>query len=612
MKKSIIILLIALFPAILTAQNVKFTAKAPSQVGVGQRFEIDYTVKAGEYAKNFTPPKVGSNLKIISTTKSTGVSTSISIINGNVKREETYTTTWSVIVEALKTGTVTLQPASAKVSGKVYKSNSVTIKITKDKPQQQRSSNPLSSFFNDPFFNPPQQQRQQASPPANNDIFMRLSANKSTVYVGEPVYAYCQLYVSQRFQLQLQEFNPPTFDKFWTKEVEMPKNITLKPVLYNNHQYLSAVMDKRLLFPQSSGKLEIEPYDASFSLYDSWGFPIGDKKIFSNRQYINVKPLPANKPANFSGAVGSFQISSSIDNQKPAVNDAITITVTVSGSGNFGLFDFPQPDMPKVFEELSPEESENLTVTTTGISGNKTTKFAYIARVPGDYKIPPVEFSYFDPSKGKYFTVKTDTIEIHVSGDSASVNNAYLKPSQYNEIADDIRFIKSNTKLHPVNSFIFKSDTALCLTYLGLILLFALIMLLLRKKIKENANITLVKYKNANKISRKRLKKAREFMQQNKKDEFYQEIINALWGYVSDKLNIDRSKLTRDNVSETFDQNGVSEELKKEFINLIDRVEMSRYAPVEAGENTEELYNKASALISNFEKDFEKNKTKAK
>lgn len=593
--KKLLYILFLLLPLSLLSQNVSFKATAPRQVQEGQRFSIQYIVSANKYADKLILPDF-KNLKVITTSKGTGTNTSVTIINGKMKSQSTYTTSWNVYVEAGKVGNVTILPATATVDGKKYKSNSLTISIVKSSGKQQNNSGNFSNqtspqeVFSDPE-------------PSYNTVFFNITLNKTEVYQGEPVFLNCRLFIQPRYQVQMEDFKPPSFDKIWSKQIDIPKQPQLKRVLFNNKTYLSAVIDKRLLFPQSSGELTIPAYSGTFSLYDSWGFPIGDKSIKSSPKKIRVKPLPQKgKPQNFSGAVGNFKVEYNIDNSEVKVNDPVNFEIKIKGTGNFGIFDVPQITLPKTFEALNPEEKDNLHISESGISGTKTITYSFIARVPGNYKIPPFSFSYFDYNDKKYHTVVSDTFNIKVTG-SSNTSTALNTNNVEQEIGKDIRFIKTgNTNLKPKNNFIFNSNWTLLFVYFGIIVLFLIIMFILRKKIKENADLRTVKFKQANKISRKRLKKAHSFMIQEKKDNFYEEILNALWGYVSDKLNLNESELTRDNLKSVFVHNNIDESLQNDFINLIDKVETSRYAPVDVQQNMNNIYNDAAELINKFEK----------
>jgi hypothetical protein len=509
--------------------------------------------------------------------------------------KNTITHTWQFTAEAPKEGSYTIPSATVKVNGKVYKSKPITITVTKGNPN-------ANSNYNNYSYN--QQQNDASDMPNNNkDIFLNLSTNKTSAYVGEAIYTTAKIY--SRYDISMQEFNPSPFNNFWIKELKMPSQVKAERVLYNNKQYITAVLDKRVIFPQKSGKITIEPYNATFQLYDGWGFPAGTKKVVSNRKVINVKPLPVNKPATFSGAVGDFKISTSIDKTEIYVDDAFSIALTISGVGNFGLFDLPKFSLPNTFESLDPETNDKTSITANGISGSKTVKYSYIARVPGEYKIPQIVFSYFDPAKEKYFTVKTDTITIKVIGDSSSAvmaNPGQIVKTEVTELGNDIHYIKTNTpRLKPKNNFIF-GKSCFYAAFIIPLLIFLFLIIFLRKKIKENADAKYVRYKKADKVSQKRLKTAEIYLQQGKNDVFFQEISKALWGYVSDKFSIPLAELTRETVAETLKNHNISDDLINNFVKIIDTCETARFAPTAINQTSEQIFNDAKELIKSFEK----------
>ncbi len=588
-KINIFLSLILLFSTnLIYAQNVSFQAAVSRNVKAGQRFTIQYTLKGDKRGKNFKFAGV-DGIKILNQSSSQYSSSSTTIINGRVSSESSITVTWNLTAVADKEGTYKIPPATATLNGKTYKSNALTITVGKSSGT---STNSTISSNND--------NQNNDIPVSTKDMFLNVTTNKSTVYVGEAIYTYCKLF--SVYNISLNDFKPSAFDDFWSKELAMPSSVQAKRERINNKNYLTAVLDKRLLFPQKMGQIKIQPYNATLQLYDGWGFPAGTKKVVSNTKTITVKPLPANKPASFTGAVGDFSISSTIDQTEIAVDQAITLTLTVRGTGNFTLFDLPQITMPTTFEALDPESTNNTNPTSQGINGSQTIKYVYIPRVPGEYVVKPIEFSFFDLNQKKYITLHTDTLKITVTGDSSSTSNlSQVAKSDPTQLADDVRFIKEETKLKPINNFFF-GTTSFWLAYLIPLGIFIFLIFFLRKKIKENANTQLVNLKKAQKVSRKRLKTAEKLMHSGEKEKFYEAISLALWGYVSDKMSIPRSELTRDNVVDTLKNKNIDENLINNLIKVIDDCEIARFAPDVSNTNTNEMYKNASTVIQDFEK----------
>ncbi len=572
---SLSIMFVLFFSTNIIAQDVVFYANANKKAKTGEPFIIQYQLKAAVKGKNFIPPNT-SDLNILNI----NISSSTQILRINKQKSKSYTFTWALTVTSNKKGKLVIPPAQVTVNGKTYKSNTLEIYLEKGTSSNNPQNNPNNNHVNQ----------------VNKDIFLSLRTDKTEAYIGEPIYTYTQLY--SRYNVNLSEFNPSSMDNFWIQELPMPSSVKAEYTTLNGKEYLTAVLEKKLIFPQKTGEINIEPYNAVFQLYDSWGFPIGNKKVISNKTKIKVKPLPQNKPEGFTGAIGQFSVSLESDVSEIDIDQAVTLTLKISGLGNFGLFDNPEIIVPKTFETMLPQTETNTKVTNSGIEGNKKIVFTYIPRVPGNYTIKGVTFSYFDPKTKKYVTQITEPIKIKIKGDSTLVKDNSIVPI---EDGNDIRFIKTSTKLKTQNNFIF-GKTKFWLSYIIPLLAFITSIFVMRKKVKENANVELVKSKKADKISTKRLKTASENLKQGNLDVFYDEINKALWGYISDKLSIPISELTRQTVVQTLTNHNVEEQLINDFIQTIDNAETAKYAPTATGFSPENIYQKASEIISTFEK----------
>lgn len=584
---SIYLLFLLLISIGASAQNVHFTADANNNAKTGEPFAVQYKLEAPTKGQNFKYPDV-KDLTVLNVGSSSFSQTTI--INGNYSK--TITLSWTLSVVTSKTGQLSIPAATVTVDGKTYKSNTLTINVTKG------SNNTTYVPSNQSNVVEPNSENRNELP--NKDIFLNLTSNKTEAYLGEPIYIYNRLY--SKYNVNLSEFNPSSMDNFWIQDLPMPNSVKAEYVNLNGSQYLTAVLEKKVIFPQKTGEIKIEPYNATFQLYDGWGFPAGSKKVVSNKKTITVKPLPANKPAGFTGAVGDFEISAVSNVDSLNIDEALIITLTISGIGNFGLFDDPTIKMPNTFESLVPDIKSNTKVTENGIDGSKIFTFTYIPRAPGTYNIKEIAFSYFNPKTKQYYTKKTNPFTVTVLGDSTTLlTNNSVEKSQFNEIAEDIRYIKTNNfSLKQKNNFFF-GKLGFWLAYLIPFIGFLFLIFFMRHRIKENANIELVKSKKADKISKKRLKTAENYIKLGKIDEFYEEITNALWGYVSDKLSIPLASLTRSTAVETFKNSNISEDLITDFVKAIDDCETARYAPSSAGLSPEIIYTKASNVIKSLE-----------
>jgi len=591
-EKWLIAILLILLTQISKSQDVSFTANGPSTVQTGVPFNIVYTCKAPEEGRKFKAPSFNDfNFLGQSTSQSSSFSTTI--INGRIKSEQSIILSWYISLEATKEGTFTIPAATVEVNGKTYSSNSLTIKVTKGLPPSQQNNSVQTPNYDD-FDN--------IAENISSNLFLNVSTNKTSAYMGEPIFVYCKMFSA--YDLNLKDFKPSTFDNFYNKELPMPQQIQAQREKINNKTFLTAVLDKRVLFAQKTGNLSIKPYQATFQLYDGWGFPAGTKKVVSNTKNINIKPLPNNKPNSFSGAVGSnFTISIDKNNFSDLnIDQTYTLTLTIKGTGNIGLFDVPQFNIPSTFEKLSPETSQNTDISENGINGTIQVKYTFIPRVPGNFSIPPFEFSFFDYQKEKYITLTTDSIKIKVNGQANSTSTASSNPSvSTTELTKDINFIKTTTKLQKFDTFII-TKSIYWLLFFSLIVLFITTAILLRKYIQKQSDIAYVKLKNASKVSTKRLKKAQKLLKEKQIEQFYVELLQALWGYISDKFNIPTSELTRQNVAEKLNKINVENTKIDNLISTIDICETARYTPSLITENPNQLFDKVKNTIDSFEK----------
>ena len=589
MKRNLIyILFFLIFSNNSWSQSVSFTAAANKNAKTNETFVIQFKLEAPSKGSNFNYSEV-NNLEVLNVSTSTFQQTSI--INGKVSKS--HTLTWYLTCKANKTGKYNIPAATVTVNGKKYKSNTLSItvgegEVTDEYYARSNQSNDVQSSSNNDVEQP------------NKDIFLNLSTNKTDVYFGEAIYLYTRLY--SKYNVNLTDFTAPTIDNFWIQDLTMPNSVKAEYTTLNGTQYLTAILEKKVIFPQKNLEIIIEPYKAAFQLYDGWGFPAGTKRVVSNKKVINVKPLPANKPASFSGAVGDFNISLDSDVDTINVDEAITLTMTVSGLGNFGLFDDPEITVSNTFDPMMPEIEENTKPTSAGIEGSKKYTYTYVARAPGKYTIKPISFAYFNPKTEKYYTKKTNEITIIVKGDSSEtpIINGITNKSEVNEIATDIRYIKTdNFNLKQKNKFFF-GTIGFWLSYLLPLAAFLFLIIFLRKKIKENANIALLKSKKADKVSKKRIETAKKYLTNNEIDKFYEEITNTLWGYVSEKLSIPLGDLTRETATETFKNHNLDESLITNFISIINDCETARYAPSSDGITPQKIYDRAANILSQF------------
>ena len=590
------ILMMAVIP-LWADDEVSFTATAPDAVVVGDQFRLSYTITTQE-VRNFRAPSIKGFEVLMGPSRST--QSSVQIING--KTTSTQSITFTYILMAKTEGEYTIPGATVTADGNQMVSNSVTIKVLpadKSAGQNQGKGKTGSATI------------------SGNDLFITGTINKTTVYEQEAILLTYKIYT----QVDLRGFDNvqlPDFKGFHSQEVELPTNRRWGLEHYKGRNYQTTIFRQFVLFPQQSGKLTIDAarFDASIAVatqvdpfdFDSFfngggGGYMVKKSLFTPKLSIDVKALP-DKPADFSGGVGDLNITSSINSTSVKTNDAVTVKVVISGTGNLKLLSNPEVKFPEDFEIYDPKSENNFRLTSEGLSGNKVIEYLAIPRNPGDYKIPPVSFTYFDVKSKSYKTLTTEGYNLHVEkgeGDATQTIANFTNKDEVKVLNEDIRFIKQNeVKLTPRGQFFF-GTLGYWLFYLIPTLVFIIFFILYRKQIAANANVAKVRTKKANKVAVKRLKLAGKLLSDNKKDEFYDEVLKALWGYVSDKLSIPMSRLSKDNVEEDLRNYGVAEGLIAEFLKVLDNCEFARFAPSDANQGMDKIYAEALDIISKME-----------
>lgn len=580
-----LIIAITLLTGIISAaygQDVAVTANAPSTVKSGQAFRIEYTLNV-QGAQLGQPDLTGLDYYGASTSQS------VSIVNGSmtVKYSVYYT------VAAPNAGTYKIPPVTAEYNGKTYKSKELVI-TAQDNPQQNQAQNQGGSQNQQPS-----QAEEQVS--GSGNLFIDVNVNKKEVYVGQHIVLSAGFYSRYNIQ-EIADTKLPSYNGFWVKEISTPSRITLQQKLINGVPYSYGLLHKKVLIPQRAGELVIEPYSIDFITRE--GFWDSYKRTGkSTAKTIKVKQLPSPKPDNFGGAVGSFNISMTADKEEVKLDDPLTIKVTLTGNGNIQLCEAPKVDIPSAFEAFPPKSAENIKTDDNGMSGTRTFSYVAIARQPGEITIPAVKFSYFDLASKSYKTVSTNELTIKITGERDSTATAFtggVIKSDVENLGSDIRFIKQGFELKS-KKFGFFNSFEFWMIILVLALAFTAVILLRLQQIKNNANLAAVKNRKAGRTSRKRLKKAAEFMKQNKKDEFYEEVLNALWGYLGDKLEMPASELTRDNVVEKLGDKGVSKDAVEPFVNTLNDCEFERYAPSGLARPLQDMYTRAAEAIEQME-----------
>ena len=591
------------------ADDVVFQASAPKQVVLGKPFQISYSVN--QRAKNFRAPEF-VDFDVLAGPY-TSQSSSTSFVNG--KRSSVINLTFTYTIMAQKEGTFSIAPATIMVSGEQYRSNG--LKITVLPPDEEEHADASRSGSNSSNAKASSSGSNSGSAVSGENIFMKTIVSKTKVKEQECILLQYKIYWAG---VDLAQFTNntqiPEFKGFLKQDLEQGE-IQTNLEHYNGRNYNTAVIYQTLLYPQRAGEVKIEP--ASFeavlrvqnranvrSLFEEFygSYTNVTKTLNAPGTTIHVSSLPSGKPAGFSSGVGQFSIQSSISSQDITTNDAVTIRLTIQGTGNMKLVKTPAVDWPEGFEVYDPKVQNNFKSTTAGVSGTKSIEYLAIARAAGDYTIPPISFSYYDTQADEYRVLQTPEYTVHVARDAAdqsqqTVVNTFVDKEDIRQLGTDIRYIHT-TALPAVREPLLSGFTGLWwLLYLVPTLLAALLFVVFRKRIRENADESRVRYKKAGKVAQKRLKKAKKLMSESNAA-FYEEIERAAWTYLSDRLSIPTAELNKDNIAEILRAKGTAEALIQQVREVLSTAEFARYAPSAAG-SMQDLYSATESLINALE-----------
>ena len=591
------------------ADDVVFQANAPKQVVLGKPFQISYSVN--QRAKNFRAPEF-VDFDVLAGPY-TSQSSSTSFVNG--KRSSAINLTFTYTIMAQKEGTFSIAPATIMVSGEQYRSNG--LKITVLPPDEEEHADANRSGSNSSNAKASSSGSNSGSAVSGENIFMKTIVSKTKVKEQECILLQYKIYWAG---VDLAQFTNntqiPEFKGFLKQDLEQGE-IQTNLEHYNGRNYNTAVIYQTLLYPQRAGEVKIEP--ASFeavlrvqnranvrSLFEEFygSYTNVTKTLNAPGTTIHVSSLPRGQPAGFSSGVGQFSIQSSISSQDITTNDAVTIRLTIQGTGNMKLVKTPAVDWPEGFEVYDPKVQNNFKSTTAGVSGTKSIEYLAIARAAGDYTIPPISFSYYDTQADEYRVLQTPEYTVHVARDAAdqsqqTVVNTFVDKEDIRQLGTDIRYIHT-TALPAVREPLLSGFTGLWwLLYLVPTLLAALLFVVFRKRIRENADESRVRYKKAGKVAQKRLKKAKKLMSESNAA-FYEEIERAAWTYLSDRLSIPTAELNKDHIAEILRAKGTAEALIQQVREVLSTAEFARYAPSAAG-SMQDLYSATESLINALE-----------
>lgn len=586
------ITLALLMPVVVLAQ--KITVQGPTHVSVGEQFQLRYIVNTTD-VKNFRIGNVPDAFDVLMG-PSTSTQQSFSFVNGHTSQQSSVTYTY--VLMAQKNGTFVIPSAKATVAGNAAVSSALKINVS-GKSQQGGGGNAQGQS---------RRVDRAGSRISGNDLFMRVTANKHSVYEQEPILLTYKVYT--QVELTALEGKMPDLQGFHTQEIPLPQQKTFHIETINGRPYNCVTWSQYVMFPQMSGKLTIpsltfngivmqqnttvDPFEAFFN--GGSGYIEVKKSISAPSVAINVLPLPA-KPAGFSGGVGHFTVSSSVDKKTVKAGEPVNVRIVVSGVGNMKLLKQPELSLPKDFEKYDPKITDKTKLTAEGVTGSMIYDILVVPRNKGAYTIPPVNFIYFDTQTHQYKTITTQPIQIEV--EKGSGNGSV---SDYTHLNDnDIHDIVSGELTQFRYDEIFFGTKTYYGIVLAIIFAFIVLCIIFRKRAIAASDVTSMRGKKANKVAVKRLRKASRFMKQNKRDEFYDEVLRALWNYVSDKFSMPAEQLSRDNISEQLSMRNVEPHVIDSFIEAINECEYARYAPGDVMGNMQTTLDKATTAIVNIE-----------
>ena len=609
-------LFVTVTSAALGAEKVTFTAKAPMLVAKGDAFKVEFALNAKPDDGEVTPPSFEGFELIAGPAVYRGQN--VQYINGSMTSTVSYVVTYVLLPRTV--GTFTIGPAEARVDGETYRTQPVAVEVmdegaaapgtVREGEQEENGEAGENSADNG-------QRRQNRGHVAPDDILLRVSVSRTHVFKGEPVLASVRIY-SRVPIVGINGGKYPAFNGFWAQELNVdnrqPQRETVGGKVYD-----SQVLMEYLLYPQQSGTLTIEPAELTAvaqvvvqnnrsrdpffgSMPDIYNV---NRELVSPKVNITVKELPAGAPESFTGAVGRFSLTETPPANQVAANSAATYTIRIAGSGNLRFVQAPRLSLPASFEQYDVKSTEQINTSGNGASGYRQFEYPFIARAEGEYTVPAMEFTYFDPSKSQYVTLATQPLHLTVTPDTngGGGETRIVKGVSKEEVrllGEDIRFIKSgDPRLKPLRQPMLFSGLYFALLAL-ILLLFLLLYFVLRKRIRDARNTVLVRGKRANKVAVQRFRIAKRAITEQNQYAFYEEMSRALWGYMSDKLNIPVANLTKENVREELHKRGVPSEESQSFTAIITQCEEAQYSPM-ASARMSDVYTAGVDFISRME-----------
>ena len=610
MKRSSIFLICLFIACACFSQVIRVST--PSRVEAGENFRVSFKVTTQD-VDDFRSGLHSTDVVEVIAGPYTSSESSFQMVNGHTSSSSSITYTYTLY--AAKSGVYNIPAAHARVGGKQISSRPA--KVTVVGSAQGRGNNSPKMHEDDNY---PPHMKVAGSAISGRDLFIKVSANKRKVYEQEPILLTYKVYTL--VDLTQLEGKMPELTGFHTQEIPLPQQKSFHIERVNGKPYRTVTWSQYVMYPQMTGKMEIpsisfkgivvqqnrsvDPFEAFFN--GGSGYVEVKRNIVAPSIKIDVLPLP-HKPANFSGGVGKFNISAQLNKNELKAGDPLSLRIVVGGIGNLKLIKQPVVNFPKDWDKYDPKVTDKTKLTSNGLEGNMIYDILAVPRNQGHYTIPPVELTYYDTSLNQYKTIKTQSFEIEVAkGDGSRSSVVDYSKDQPKDIKD---IKKGEAELHSVDNFFFGS-----VGYLMSLLIpfaaFVALLVIFRNRAIDNADLVKMKGKKANKIATKRLRQANKLMLAGKTNEFYDEVLRALWGYVGDKLNMPAEKLSRENISEKLQSHNVDDNTISKFLSAIDDCEMMRFAPGDPEGNMNKTFESAMTAIMEIENVMKKKSNKAK
>ena len=588
------------------AEEVAFQTNAPMIVNASEAFRVEFALNAKPDDRSFEAPSFEGFDVLAGPSVSHG--SSVQIVNGSMTKSYNYTI--SYVLQASSAGEHKIGVAKIGVDGKSYSTQVTPIEVRSGGDDSGAGDSPQSS----------QQQEQSleqraAGQIAKDDLMLRVNVSRSSVYKGEAVRATLKLY-SRVNVIGSEGAKLPSFDGFWSQQLEAeqgPFRETLNGKVYDAYN-----LGEYILYPQQSGKLTIEPakitiiaqmfvrnnrprnsfFDNTHDIYNL------RREVVSPAVTIDVKPFPAGAPASFTGAVGKYTMEAHISLTEMAANSAANIDLKISGTGNIGFVQEPKITLPATFELYDVKSTEQIRTTAAGSSGFRRFEYPFIARAEGDYTIAPIEFTYFSPESRQYVTLTSESFAVTITPDKSSPASSptvttIVGKQDVRLLGSDIRFIKlTRPNLHAVVAPLVFSPLYFVIV-VAMLLLSVVLYFVIGKRIRDSHNTALVKGRRANKVAVQRFRAAERYMREQNRHAFYEEMLRALWGYISDRFNIPVADLTKETIREELTRRGAVDQAK-DIISIISLCEEAQYSPVESA-TMNEIYGRGIDIVSKIE-----------